>query len=110
MYEYDRRSKVATGTLDPNDVGRLPVGSVVWAEEGGGSGSAWIVNEGGVILPITALPERKDGMFPDDGENPSRVTEAFRLIQKGRGKLVTHGVAQRVAINWLRDLARENRR
>jgi hypothetical protein len=84
-------------TLHPDEVARLPVGSIVWPWVGRVDGSPWVVNQGNVLLPISVLPVKASGHFPDDGEVPASVASEFVLVSKGRGKLPTHGTASKLS-------------
>ena len=82
--------------LSPQEVSRLPVGSIIHAEY-----RFWMVMDHGVILPVEVLPERATGYFPTDGMNPGRVATEFSLVSRGNGEPLTHGTAQSKASAWM---------
>jgi len=99
-----------THRMKPSEVAGLPVGTIVWewvrdkhsGPLGRVDGSPWVVNEGKVLLPIAVLPERASGEFPDDGVAPARAGKEFVVVNKGRGKLMTNGVARKLTETWKR--------
>lgn len=91
-----RESQDPKPKWSPKEVAHLPVGSIVWPWEGGQRGEQpWIVNNGGVLLPLAVLPEKSTGHFPDDGETPASVADEFILVSKGNGKLLTKSAAKK---------------
>ena len=98
----ERRQNPASGTelLSAEDVGRLPVGSIVFSWKDGIPAYALVLLSGGRLTQISLLPERAGGMEPggDPIENWGRE---FALVAKGTGKLTTHRPAQTKAIDWM---------
>lgn len=94
------RVAAARDTLTVSDVVKLPVGSLVFqAKDGQLNGSALIVIPDHKLTQVALLPERANGESPG-GEPVAEWGREFFLIQRGSGKLVTHGAAQRAAIKW----------
>ena len=93
----------------PSEVARLPVGTIVypWVRDrhsgpmGRVDGSPLIVIPGGNITQVALLPERANGGEPG-GDPPQAFAHEFVVVDMGRGRLPTKGVAQRAAMNWLR--------
>ncbi len=86
--------------LSPAEVANLPVGSIVWRWVNGRvDGSPLVVIPGRKLTQIAILPERAGGQEPG-GEPVAQWGREFVLVSEGRGKLTTHGTAQRVAEAW----------
>ena len=87
--------------LQPKEVAKLPIGSIVFVWKDRPDPPALVVIPGGNLTQIALLPERSDGEEPG-GCPVDAWGENFVLVKKGQGKLPTHGTAQRAAIDWMK--------
>lgn len=100
--ELVESSSLMEKEIGADDVAKLPIGSIVLpALDSGGVGDFWVVNKGKVILPSSVLPQKADGHFPEDGEEPGIVANEFLLVKTGKGKLPTHGTAKKLGLKYL---------
>lgn len=92
--------------ISASEAGQLPVGSIVfsWVKDKyapyGRPADALVVIGGGQLTPIAVLPERADGEQPG-GDNADLFGSQFVVVSQGRGKLPTHGTAQKAAMKWM---------
>ena len=78
------------------EVSGLPIGSILWADS---ANEHWVVVPGGVA-PISLLSERA-GRPPPEGEPAEWMAKEFALISEGKGRVPTHGTAERHVIAWV---------
>jgi hypothetical protein len=87
---------------DASEVSQLPIGSIVWLwKDGRVNDSPLVVISGERLTQLALLPERADGWEPG-GDVPSLWGNEFVVVREGKGRLPTHGTAQRAAVDWMR--------
>lgn len=101
-----QRNPVSAAIVSASEASKLPVGSIVfsWVKDKyapyGRPADALVVIGGGQLTPIAVLPERADGEQPG-GDNADLFGSQFVVVSQGRGKLPTHGTAQKAAMKWM---------